>query len=598
MAVSVEKADFSARTAQLRAELTLRNLDGFLVPRADEHLGEYIGDHAKRLGWLTGFDGSAGLALVRAHDAILFVDDRYSLQARAEIAPGWRVASLALETVATELRKGSHGEIIGYDPWLHSQPWLAALAAMLASSQIQLAPVQENPVDTVWLDRPLPSKAELLVHPIHLTGESSATKRSGIAQWLGAIDADAVVIASLDSIAWIFNIRGRDIGRIPVVLAFALVWADSRAELFVEADKLNKEVLAHLGGEVQLHDYAEFEAVLAGLVGRRIAVDPLRTVAAIRTGLEAGGAEVIEADDPALLPKAIKTPAEIAGHRAAQSYDCAALCRFLHWLSEEADAIDEIEAARKLELFRRASGHLFDLSFDTVSAFGPSGAIPHYRVTERSNRIFDTDSLYLVDSGGQYPEGTTDITRTVAIGRPSGEMRDRFTRVLKAHIALAEVVFPAGTHGTQLDAIARQHLWRAGLDYPHGTGHGVGSFLGVHEGPHRISTTRGEEPLRPGMILSNEPAYYKADAFGIRTENLMLVVETKLPGAEHPLLGFEMLSFVPIDRSLINIDLLWPSELAWIDSYHAKTAEMIGPQLEEAALQWLLAATRSIGAGR
>jgi Xaa-Pro aminopeptidase len=440
-----------------------------------------------------------------------------------------------------------------------------------------------------------------VVHPEEVAGQSSAQKRRDVAAWLAAKKADVAVLCALDSIAWTFNVRGGDVEHTPVALAYALVNADGTADLFVAPAKVTDEVVKHLGSEVRLHSRDAFVAYLGTLANKKVAVDPDRAVVAIFEALEAAGAAVIEETEPVVLPKAIKNAVEIAGHKAAQARDGAALSRFIHWVSLEAPkgGVTELSAAARLRQFREATGELRDLSFSTISGFGPNGAIVHYRATERSSRPIAPGSLYLVDSGGQYIDGTTDVTRTVAIGAPTAEMRDRFTRVLKGHIALASALFPVGTCGVHLDALARQFLWAAGLDYAHGTGHGVGSYLAVHEGPQRIrnpATIAGPEtPLVPGMILSNEPGYYKTGEYGIRIENLVLVVERDVAGAERKMLGFETLTFAPIDRALIDVAMLTAAERAWVDAYHADVARIIGPRLDGAAKAWLSEATRALG---
>jgi Xaa-Pro aminopeptidase len=432
------------------------------------------------------------------------------------------------------------------------------------------------------------------VHPDQYAGKSSAAKRQEMADWLKEQKADSAVLSALDSIAWTFNVRGQDVDHTPVALSFALVHDDGTADLFVASEKLGDEVRQHLGNGVRVHERSEFEGFLGSLSGRTIAADPERAVAAIFDALGKSGAKVLRKRDPSVLPKAMKNEAEIAGHLAAQARDGGALVRFLHWLSVEAltGGVDELGAAAKLQEFRQQCGDLRDTSFDTISGAGPNGAIVHYRVSEETNRPLEMNSIYLVDSGGQYPDGTTDVTRTVAIGEPGEEVRDRFTRVLKGHIALATARFPQGTRGTQLDAFARQYLWQAGLDYAHGTGHGVGSYLAVHEGPQRISPagssqSGGDEPLRAGMICSNEPGYYKAGEYGIRIENLILVREIDVPGAEKQVLGFETLTFAPIERRLIDVEMLTADEREWVDRYHAKALEVVGPKVEGDALDWL-----------
>ena len=588
------------RLAALREELARRRLDGLVVPLTDEHMSEYVGGYAQRLGWLTGFQGSAGIAVVLPAEAAIFVDGRYTLQVREQVsADEWSYQSVPQTSVIEWLStRVVDGDRIGYDPWLHTRGWVdAARRALLERGATPVA-TDTNPIDAVWPDRPQPSIAPMLVQPDALAGRSSADKRQAIADWLGERQADAVVLSSLDSIAWTFNVRGSDVDHTPVALAYALINADGTADLFTAPEKVTDEVAKHLGNAVRLHPRAAFAEHLHLLAGKRVAADPERAVAAIFAALDGAGATVVELRDPSVLPRAIKNDAEVAGHRAAQARDGAAMVRFLHWLSIEAPTgrVDEMSAQARLRALRTDTGCLRDLSFDTISGAGPNGAIVHYRVSEATNRRLETGSLYLVDSGGQYQDGTTDVTRTIAIGEPGAEMRDRFTRVLKGHIALARATFPEGTRGSQLDTLARQYLWSAGLDYAHGTGHGVGAFLSVHEGPQRIapvgsSQSGGDEPLKAGMILSNEPGYYKTGAYGIRVENLVLVVTREVDGAERPLLGFETLTLAPIDRRLIDLELLTPQERAWLDAYHARVAAAIGPQLDGDAAAWLEAET-------
>jgi len=490
----------------------------------------------------------------------------------------------------------SEGAKIGYDAWLHGKPWVDATTKALAAKGATLVPTQGNPIDAVWQDRPAPSLDPALVHPTELAGQSSEAKRSAVAEWLSTKGLDAAVVSALDGVAWLLNLRGNDVERTPVALSFVIAHADGTAELFIAGEKVTPELRAHLGNAVTVHPYTAFEPQLRALAGKKVAVDPERAVQAVFAALATAGAKVIETTDPTVLPKAQKNPVEQAGQRAAQARDGAAIANFLHWLSIAAPKGGETElsAAAQLRAFREETGQLRDLSFDTISAAGPHAASPHYKVDEQSNIPIAPSSVFLVDSGGQYADGTTDITRTVWIGpgEPSAEHKDRFTRVLKGHIALDRAVFPRGTVGAQLDTLARQFLWAAGVDYAHGTGHGVGSFLSVHEGPQRIAKPLGGQAgtgaeLLPGMILSNEPGYYKAGDFGIRTENLMLVEARELPGAEGEYLGFETLTFAPIDRTLLDESLLTRDELAWWDDYHAKVAGLLGPQLEGAALAWL-----------
>jgi len=586
---------YEDRLTALREQLKRDRLDGFVVPLTDEHMSEYVGSYAQRLAWLTGFQGSAGSAVVLPEEAAIFTDGRYTLQVRAQVdGRHWSFQSVPETSIADWLQTHApQGGRIGYDPWLHTRDWVDRARTALAEKGAELVPVERNPVDAVWADRPEPSAARLIVHPEAYAGKSSAAKRQEMADWLKEQKADAAVLSALDSIAWTFNVRGKDVEHTPVALAFALVHQDGTADLFVAAEKLGDEVRQHLGNGVRIHERSDFEPTLRTLGGRRIVVDPERAVAAIFAALEGAGATIVAKRDPAVLPKATKNEAEIAGHKAAQARDGAAVARFLHWLSVEAPrgGLDEIKASDKLEQFRREGGDLRDLSFPTISGSGANGAVVHYRASEETNRPIAPDSLYLVDSGGQYPDGTTDITRTVAIGTPTAEMRDRFTRVLKGHIALARAIFPRGTRGSQLDVLARQFLWQAGVDYAHGTGHGVGSYLAVHEGPQRIATFGGgDEALRAGMIISNEPGYYKTGEYGIRIENLVLVIALDLPGAEKPMLGFETLTYAPIDRALIDLALLTDEERGWVDDYHARVETLIGPQLDGEAKAWLEAA--------
>lgn len=582
------------RLAALRDQLQRDHLDGFVVPLTDEHMSEYVGSYAQRLRWLTGFQGSAGAAAVLPAEAAIFTDGRYTIQVRQQVsADEWSYESVPQTSIATWLREHApDGARIGYDPWLHSRDWVKAASAALKEKGAQLVAVGQNPIDKVWADRPAPSPARLVVQPEELAGKSSAEKRHDVADWLVEHKADAVVLAALDSIAWTFNLRGADVSHTPVGLAYTIVNADGTAELFVAGEKVGDDVRGHLGNGVRLHERDAFEPYLQGLKGKTVAVDPERSVAAITQALDAAGAVTLDARDPVVLAKAIKNPVEIAGHEAAQARDGAAIAKFLRWIEEDdaSGKIDEKAAAAHLEDLRRETGALKDLSFGTISAVGPNGALPHYG--GGANRPLLPGTLFLCDSGGQYQDGTTDITRTVPLGEPTDEMRDRFTRVLQGHIAIATALFPKGTRGSQLDSFARRPLWEAGCDYAHGTGHGVGAFLSVHEGPQRISPvgssqSGGDEPLQAGMILSNEPGYYKDGDYGIRIENLVLVVEKDIAGADKEMLGFDTLTFAPIDRRLIVADMLSKSERQWLDDYHQQVLARIGPQLEGEDKAWL-----------
>ncbi len=590
-----------ARLDALRKELKARGLDGFVVPISDEHMSEYVGAYAQRLAWLTGFGGSAGTAAVLADKAAMFVDGRYTLQVREQVDGRlYEYQSVPASTVSAWLADhATPGARIGFDPWLHGKPWVDAANRALRAKGAALEPVEGNPIDVIWADRPAPSLAPAEVHGLEHAGKSSEAKRSEVAEWLTARGLDAAVVSALDGVAWLLNLRGSDVERTPVALSFVLAHADGTAELFIAEEKVTSGLRAHLGNAVTIRPREDFVPALKALAGRKVAVDPERSVQAVFAALEGAGAEVVELTDPTVLAKAVKNPVEQAGHRAAQARDGAAIARFLHWLAVEAPKGGETElsAAARLLALREETGLLRDLSFDTISAAGPNAASPHYRVSEESNRRIEPGSIYLVDSGGQYLDGTTDITRTVWIGpgAPTAEHKDRFTRVLKGHIALATAVFPRGTVGSQLDTLARHALWQAGVDYAHGTGHGVGSFLSVHEGPQRIAKAQGGQAgtgqeLLPGMILSNEPGYYKAGDFGIRTENLILVEPRAIPGAEGDYLGFETLTFAPIDRSLVDCTLLTRDEVAWWNAYHAKVADVLLPQLEGEVRAWVEAA--------
>ncbi|MFN3990371.1 MAG: aminopeptidase P family protein [Erythrobacter sp.] len=591
-----------ARLAALREELQRRGVHGFIVPISDEHMSEYVGDYAQRLGWLTGFGGSAGFAAVTLTNAAIFVDGRYTVQVRAQVdGKLFDYCNIPADSLAGWLAKTcEQGARIAYDPWLHTARWAAALERALASQGIALVAAESNPIDAVWADRPAPSAAPALVHDEALAGRSGADKRAQIADWLNAEGHDAVVIPALDSIAWLLNIRGSDVAHTPVALSYVIAHKDGSAELFIAPEKVTPELVRHLGNAVRVRERSAFVAGLGELAGKRVAVDPDFGVAAIAQTLKAAGAEVVLAQDPTILAKAVKNPVEQAGQRAAQVRDGAAVSKFLRWLAIEGPkgSVDELSAAARLAAFRAEDPGLKDLSFDTISAAAGHAALPHYKVDEDSNIPIPPGSIYLVDSGGQYVtaegSGTTDITRTVWIGpgEPSAEMRDRFTRVLKGHIQLACAVFPQGTCGGQLDVLARQYLWDAGVDYAHGTGHGVGSFLSVHEGPQRIAKPTGgqagtAQELHAGMILSNEPGYYKHGAYGIRIENLVLVEERQIAGAEGRWLGFETLTFAPIDRKLIEKSLLTPAEIAWLDTYHAMVRERVGPMLAGDDRAWL-----------
>ncbi|SFP34334.1 aminopeptidase P family protein [Sphingomonas rubra] len=588
------------RLVALRAELAARHLDGFVVPLTDEHMSEYVGAYAQRLAWLTGFAGSAGSATVLADRAAIFTDARYTLQVREQVsADDYDYIGVPQGSVAAWLAEhASAGARIGYDPWLHTRAWVTEVTAALAGTGATLVAADTNPLDAIWTDRPAPSPAPLVVQPDHVAGASSAAKRAEVADWLVEKKADALVVAALDSIAWLLNVRGADVDHTPVALSYAIVHANGETDLFVAPDKLTDAVRQHLGNAVRLHDRADVATALGRFAGKRVVADPTGAVAAIAQALEAGGASVVASRDPTILLKSLKNKAEVAGHRAASARDGAALTRFLRWVERTAPTgeLTELSAAAKLHQFRRDTGALLDLSFPAISATGAHGAIPHYHVTQESNAPILPGQLYLIDSGGQYADGTTDVTRVVPVGPPTPEMRDRFTRVLKGHIAVATAIFPDGTSGAQIDAFARRPLWEAGLDFGHGTGHGVGAYLAVHEGPQRIAPPsypggQSLEPLRAGMMLSNEPGYYKAGEYGIRIENLLLTVAHAVPGGDpdRAMLAFETLTMAPIERTLIDAALLTEQERAWLDRYHAQVQRIIGPLLDGDDATWLAA---------
>jgi Xaa-Pro aminopeptidase len=586
-----------ARLDALRKELARRDLDGFVIPISDEHMSEYVGSYAQRLKWLTGFGGSAGSAVVLKDRAAMFTDGRYTVQVREQVdgklydyedVP----ATSPAQWISENASKGSR---IGYDAWLHGIGWAEEATSLFAKKGIELVPVDGNPIDAIWADRPQPSLNPATPHDETLAGRSSADKRAEVADWLKREGYDATVITALDSVAWLLNLRGTDVDSTPVALSYVLAHADGTAELFIAPEKVTPELAQHLGNAVSVRPRDQFLPALADFAGKAVAVDPQHAVAGIFHALEANGAKVMREGDPTVLPKAIKNPAEQQGQRDAQARDGAAVTRFLRWLEIEAPSgkIDELTAAAKLREFRAAGGNLRDLSFDTISAAGPHAALPHYKVDEDSNIPIPPSSIYLVDSGGQYADGTTDITRTVWIGpgEPTAEMIERNTRVLKGHIQLAMQVFPQGTTGGALDALARMHLWAGGVDYNHGTGHGVGSYLSVHEGPQRIAKPNGPYPgsgteLRAGMILSNEPGYYKTGHYGIRIENLVLVVPAGI-ASEGDYLGFETLTFVPLDRRLVDKGMLSEAEIGWWNRYHAQVRAILAPQLEGEDLAWL-----------
>jgi Xaa-Pro aminopeptidase len=588
---ATDPAEGPPRLAALRAHLAARGLAGFLVPRADAHQGEYVAPRDERLAWLTGFTGSAGFCIVLPDIAGVFVDGRYRLQVRAQVAEVFTPVDWPETQPGPWIRAHLAEGTVGFDPWLHTTDEIEAIRAALAGHPVTLAPCP-NAIDAIWPDQPGPPLGAARPHPVELAGTPSGEKRAVLAEGLRRAGQRAAVITLPDSLCWLLNIRGADVPRSPLVHGFAVLHDDGRVDLFAEAAKFGDETRAHLGEGVAIHPPSGFLPALAALTGP-VRVDRATAPVAVAQALEAAGVAIAWGDDPCRLPKARKTPAEIAGMRAAHRRDGAAVCAFLHWLDTAlpGGGLTEIDVVRALEGFRTATDRLHDLSFDTICGAGPNGAIIHYRVTEATNRRIEPGTLLLVDSGGQYPDGTTDITRTIPVGDPGDDARAAYTRVLQGLIAMSRLRWPRGIAGKHLDAIARYPLWLAGQDYDHGTGHGVGAFLCVHEGPQRLSR-QSDVPLEPGMILSNEPGYYRPGAFGIRLENLIVVTEAPdLPGADpRPMLAFETLTLAPFDRRLILTGRLSAEERAWLDAYHARVLAEIRPCLAPDAQGWLASA--------
>jgi Xaa-Pro aminopeptidase len=595
-----DKAATPARLTALRAELARLGLNGFVIPHSDRHQNEYLPPSEERLAWLTAFTGSAGRAIVLAERAALFVDGRYTLQAREQVdlslfelvlisdttPEAWMEASLAKEAK------------LGFDPWLHTHADVERLMAACATAGAALTAIESNPIDAVWTDRPAEPLSPISIHDLQYSGEAAAEKLARIRAEIAKARANALVVTSTPAIAWAFNIRAGDVAHTPVTMAYAIVPAEGRPSLYVDSRKLSNAVRDELEQLATIAEPASFECDLLSLGTSRqtVRVDPASTAEAISKCIEHAGGKVLRGSDPIAPMKAVKNATEIDGARRAHRRDGIAVTRFLAWFDGEAarGQLTEIDCVAALETFRRETGALQDVSFPTIAGSGPNGAIVHYRVTEATNRRIGAGELFLVDSGAQYLDGTTDITRTISVGAPSGEMRDRFTRVLKGHIAIARAIFPEGAGGAQIDTYARQHLWNAGLDYDHGTGHGVGSYLSVHEGPVSIHKTN-LSPLKRGMILSNEPGYYKTGAYGIRIENLVLVVSGPEPaGAEKSLNAFETLTLAPIDVRLVEPSLMSADELAWLNAYHARVWRELSPDLASDTRAWLEAATQPI----
>ena len=589
----------TARLSALREELARRNLTGFAIPRADQQQNEYVPPSEERLAWLTGFTGSAGQAIVLPQEAGVFVDGRYTLQAAKQVdRNAWSIEPLADPPPESWLtRHLKAGDRLGFDPWLHTSAAAERLAAACAKAGAELVAVDSNPLDSVWTERPSLPLGPVTVHGAQFSGEAESEKLKRIRLEIGKLGAEALVLSDSHAVAWTFNIRGADVSHTPLPLSYALVPKDGRPTVFIDHRKLSNSARDHLEQSADVEEPDALAPKLTELArrGAAIALDGATAAEALSRLISSAGGKPLRGSDPVSLLKAVKNVTEIEGTRNAHRRDAIALARFLAWIDREAPtgALTEIDTVEALETFRRETGALKDVSFPTIAGTGPNGAIVHYRVTRKSNRRIALGDLLLIDSGAQYEDGTTDVTRTIAIGQPSLEMQDRFTRVLRGHIAIARAVFPDGTTGAQLDTLARQYLWQAGIDFEHGTGHGVGSYLSVHEGPARLSKL-GTTPLKRGMILSNEPGYYKTDAFGIRIENLELVVSTDIAGAEKPVNAFETLTLAPIDRRLIDLNMLSEDELSWLNDYHERVRHAVRPHVDEATTLWLDAATEPL----
>ncbi|MDG2748934.1 aminopeptidase P family protein [Vibrio parahaemolyticus] len=587
--------DTLSRVNAIREWLAQHNIDALLIPHEDEYLGEYVPAHNERLHWLTGFTGSAGAAVITQDKAAIFVDGRYTVQVTKQVPNElfeYRhlIEEPALDWIQDNLTANAS---VAIDPRMHSSAWLDMAQAKLAG-KLELNILSSNPIDELWHDRPAPVVSDVRLMPTEAVGQSSESKRKEIAQLVAKAGADSAVITALDSICWLLNVRGLDVSRLPVLLSHAILHADSSVEYFLDPARLPAEFSEHVGTGVTVHHPEALQSRLEAMSGKKVLLDPAISNAWFKLVLQNAGASVIAAADPCLMPKAAKNEVEIAGMKACHIRDGVAMSKFLCWLDAEVatgNLHDEATLADRLEAFRKEDPTLMDLSFDTISAAGGNAAMCHYNHENQPEPgKLELNTLYLVDSGGQYLDGTTDITRTIAIGQPSAEMIKQFTLALKGHIGVARARFPKGTRGYQIDTLARQHLWAEGYDYDHGTGHGVGHFLSVHEGPASISKKQIDVPLTEGMVLSNEPGYYRADAFGIRIENLELVVETPTNG-DFPVLSFESLTRCPIDKRNINVDMLTRPELAWLNDYHQKVWEQISPLVEGEVKEWLREAT-------
>ncbi|MAD40721.1 aminopeptidase P family protein [Tistrella sp.] len=595
-----EAPDTAGRVARLRLRLEAAGVDGFIVPRADEHQGEYVPRAAERLAWITGFHGSAGTAVILKDRAAIFVDGRYTIQAEQEVDGQVfeRCHVVERTPIAWIAETAGRGARIGYDPRLHTPAEISRWQRVLARAGVELAALEGNPLDAIWNGRAAMPLAPVVPHDEAFAGESVAAKRRRIGEAIAAAGADAYLITMPEELTWLLNIRGADVPCTPLPLGFGLIASDGEAQIFIDRRKLTPEVIDHLAGEARVAGVEALGAALDDCAGRRVLIDPTTANVWADHRLKQAGATVVEGNSPVSLPKARKNAVELAGTRAAHLRDAGALVTFLAWIAAEAPKghLTELDAAAELGRLRAGLDHYRGMSFETISASGPHAAMAHYRVNERSNRRLEPGQIYLVDSGGQYLDGTTDVTRTVAVGDLPAEVAEAFTRVLKGHIAVAVARFPAGTTGAQLDVLARRDLWAAGLDFDHGTGHGVGSYLSVHEGPQRISKL-STQPLEPGMILSDEPGYYEPGRYGIRIENLLVVRDEGTGFAGRRFLGFETLTLAPIDRSLIRVDMLTADEIAWVDAYHARVLAEVSPLVDDGVRGWLARVTRPLAAG-
>jgi len=592
------QSTIAERVGAIRDWLDTNNYDAFIIPHEDEFLGEYLPARNERLLWATGFTGSAGFAVITKSNAAIFVDGRYTVQVTKQVPDSIFEYQHLIEKPLSEWtnQQSNKLEKIAFDPRLHTANWVKSSQDKFGD-KTELCAIEENPIDTLWQRRPDPFASEVRLMELEQSGVSCETKRAAIAANLKQSGNDCAVLTQLDSICWLLNIRGLDVSRLPVLLSHAIVYSDSSLDFYFDSERLPNEFAEHVGNGVKVKSPAALQSDLSQLTGKTVLLDSSSTNAWFEIQLKQANAIIAQGEDPCIRTKAAKNESEAKGMRDCHVRDGVAMSKFLCWLDKEVAEgrlHNEAVLADKLEAFRKLDSTLVDLSFDTISAAGDNAAMCHYNHNDQPEPgVLTNNSLYLVDSGGQYYDGTTDITRTIAIGTPSTEMINQFTLVLKGHISLATAAFPKGTTGHQLDILARQHLWKSGYDYDHGTGHGVGHFLSVHEGPQRISKAPSSIALVPGMVVSNEPGYYRADGFGIRIENLEIVVEKQTQG-DFPILTFESLTRCPIDKRNIDINMLSKPELRWLNEYHQKVWNDVSPFLEGEEKAWLKQATTAI----